>query len=108
VWVDLAVEALLRAANCGSLGPINVSSGVGTSLLDLAERIRLVTGTSSLLDLQPARPAEVTRFVADVTRMNTILGLNPDADPLGHLDDLVHGGITAGTIHEATRQVPSD
>ena len=32
VWVDLAVEALLRAAGCGTFGPINIASGVGTAL----------------------------------------------------------------------------
>ena len=40
VWVDQVVEALIRAAATdGSLPPINVGSGTGTPILQLAKRI---------------------------------------------------------------------
>ena len=34
------------------------------------------------MELLPARSVEVTRFVADVTRMREVLGLAPPSDPL--------------------------
>ena len=40
VWIDQVVEALLRASSAAIVGqPINVGSGQGTPILDLAERI---------------------------------------------------------------------
>jgi UDP-glucose 4-epimerase len=90
IWVDVVVEALLRAAEIEALpDPVNVGSGTGTAITDLAGRIIAVTETSSSVALLPAREEEVVRFVADTTRMRTVLGLTPPADPLGHLALLV-------------------
>lgn len=97
VWVGLVVEALLRAAGADIVGvPINVGSGTGTPILDLARRILAVTGSSSDLIVTPARHAEVTRFVADVDRLHEHLGLVPDADPLLHLPELVTAPVGRG------------
>jgi nucleoside-diphosphate-sugar epimerase len=99
IWVDTVVQALLCAADVDIVGqPINVGSGQGTPILTLAERILGLVGSSSRLDLQPARSAEVARFTAQVTRMRDLLGLEPPADPLAGLTVLVdlyrkHGHI---------------
>jgi UDP-glucose 4-epimerase len=89
VPVGLVVEALRRAAK-RSLGgqPLNVGSGVGTTLYDLAARIQALSGAAVGLRVLPARAVEVTRFVADVSRMRALLGLEPPADPLVALPDL--------------------
>jgi nucleoside-diphosphate-sugar epimerase len=87
VWIDLVVEALVRFATADIVGtPINVGSGTGTPLLALADRIlalvpptltRLALGGPSRWNVQPARPVEVTRFVANVDRMRRLLDLKP-------------------------------
>jgi nucleoside-diphosphate-sugar epimerase len=83
VPVRLAVQALLRAADAQIVGqPVNVGSGEGTPLLALAQRIIEVTGSTSEVRILPSRGAEVRRFVADVERMRTVLGLQPPPDPL--------------------------
>jgi UDP-glucose 4-epimerase len=89
VPVDLVVEGLLRAGNV-SLGarPVNVGSGTGTSLRALATRVRDLPGVDLGLRILPARSVEVTRYVADVTRMRALLGLEPPVDPLEALSDL--------------------
>jgi nucleoside-diphosphate-sugar epimerase len=89
VPVGLVVEALRRAAE-RSLGgqPLNVGSGVGTTLYDLAARIQALSGAAVGLRVLPARAVEVTRFVADVSRMRALLGLEPPSDPLVALPDL--------------------
>jgi UDP-glucose 4-epimerase len=98
VWVDLVVEALMRAATADIVGlPINVGSGSGTPILDLARRILAITGSASHISPAPARHAEVTRFVADVTRLRERLDLIPDADPLEHLTELVATPVGRGT-----------
>ena len=83
VPVDLVVAALRRAAEV-SLGGrvVNVGSGVGTPLRDLANRIARLPSREVGLRVAPARAIEVTRFVADVARMRGLLGLAPPTDPL--------------------------
>ena len=96
VWVGDAVEALVRAASREeALPPINVASGTGTKIVDLARRISRVTGGHGQLKLLPARPVEVTRFVASVDRMREILGIEPPLDPLAHLSSLVAAPVLA-------------
>ncbi len=83
VTVALVVAALRRAAEV-SLGGrvVNVGSGVGTPLRDLADRIVRLPSREVGLRVAPARSIEVTRFVADVARMRDLLDLAPPADPL--------------------------
>jgi nucleoside-diphosphate-sugar epimerase len=68
---------------------------MGTPIKDLAARILEVTGSGSALHIVPARAAEVTCFTADVTRMRDLLGLEPPADPLMYLPEMVNGKVTA-------------
>lgn len=89
VWVGIAVEALVRASQCNDLGPINIANGHGTSLRELVALIRDVTSTDAQVSVQPARAAEVTRFVADIGRMQRLLNLNPEERPLSHLIELI-------------------
>jgi UDP-glucose 4-epimerase len=94
LWIDYAVDALVRAAaGDGSLPPINVASGTGTKIIDLARRIvRLVEGRSQIKMLPPDERG-VTRFVANVQRMREMLRLDPPLDPLAHLPDLLPPGL---------------
>jgi len=83
VPVDLVVAALRRAAEVSLAGRVlNVGSGVGTPLRDLADQIARLPSREVGLRVAPARSIEVTRFVADVARMRDLLGLAPPADPL--------------------------
>jgi len=89
VRVEQVVEALRRAGDKALGGqPINVGSGVGTSLRELAARVQALPGVAVALNALPARSIEVTRFVADVALMRTVLGLTPPADALEGLADL--------------------
>ncbi len=90
VWVGHAVEALLRVAKLdGPVPPINIGSGTGTRIVDLARRISRLSEAHGRLNLQPARSVEVTRFIANVERMRQLLKIEPPLDPLGQLESLV-------------------
>jgi len=90
VWVGQVVDALLRTSELeGPTPPINIGSGTGTRIVDLARRIRLLAGSHSQLQLVPARAVEVVQYVARVDRMRQLLSLEPPADPLGFLPELV-------------------
>jgi UDP-glucose 4-epimerase len=89
VWVGQVVQALLRAAQVpGPLPAINVGSGTGTRIVDLARRIRRLQGGRGRIVLLPARPIEVTRYIANVERMQQMLGVRAPEDPLTHVDGL--------------------
>jgi UDP-glucose 4-epimerase len=85
VWIARAVEAMLAAANCREQDAVNVGSGVGIPLPELAQRIIAMTGGHSTVRRLPSRSPEVVRFVADVSRMREVLGVTPDEDPLAGL-----------------------
>ncbi len=56
IWIDVVIEALIRAAALELKGqPINVGSGQGTPILELAQRIIDLCGSGSKVDIQPAR-----------------------------------------------------
>jgi UDP-glucose 4-epimerase len=96
VWVDQVVDAMLSAAaSDGALPPINVGSGTGTKLMDLARRIRLLSGGRGQIQIVSARPMEVVQYVARIDRMRQLLGIEPPADPLFNLDKLVPSPVAA-------------
>jgi UDP-glucose 4-epimerase len=88
LWVGTAVTSLLFAAEHDLPGPVNIGSGKGTKILELADRVLSVCGGSSRVVKTPAREIEVAKFVADIAVMKS-LGLTPEADPLEHLPELV-------------------
>ncbi len=87
-WVGHAVRALIAAADSPNEGPINVGSGQGVALPNLAERVVKLTGSRSAVRRCPAREVEVVRFVADVGKMRRLLGVDPPPDPLDSLPSL--------------------
>jgi UDP-glucose 4-epimerase len=89
VLVRYAVAALIATAESDFFGPVNVATGRGTSLLDLALKILSVTLSNSRTVIEPPRSAEVVQFVADVSRMKHLLKIDPPADPLLGLAEMV-------------------
>jgi nucleoside-diphosphate-sugar epimerase len=91
VPVDTVVACFLRALERGPLdGPVNVGSGRTTTLHELARRIVAAFASTSTVTVHPPRGPEVTRYCADVTRMRTVLGVEPPDDPLARLAE--YGG----------------
>jgi nucleoside-diphosphate-sugar epimerase len=96
VWVEQVVEALVQAAAAESpLPPINIGTGTGTRITDLARRIRLLTGGRGQVKIVPARAVEVVQFVARVDRMRQLLRIEPPSDPLLYLPQLVPSPVGA-------------
>jgi UDP-glucose 4-epimerase len=90
VWVGNVVEALVRAGELdGSVPPINIGSGTGTRIIDLARRIARLAECQPKIQFEPARPMEVTRMIANVERMREILLIDPPLDPLANLTELL-------------------
>jgi UDP-glucose 4-epimerase len=89
VWISHVLDALAKAGTLdGPLPPINVGSGTGTRIVDLARRIARLADGQPHIQLLPARSVEVTRFIANVDRMRQYLRIEPPLDPLGNVADL--------------------
>jgi len=87
---DARACTLLRGGELeGSSPPINIGSGTGTRILDLARRVARLAECQPKIQLEPARPMEVTRLIANVERMREILLIDPPLDPLANLTELL-------------------
>ncbi len=84
----------------GSIGLINVGSGKGTTIAELARRVIDVTGSRSKIEIEPSREIEVSRFIADVSRARQVLGLTVPEDPLHHLPSMI-STLNAGNPSQA-------
>jgi nucleoside-diphosphate-sugar epimerase len=86
VPVATVVEAVLRLLELGPTGaPINVGSGRPTTLRELATRVLADVRADAGIEIRPPRAIEVTRFVADTTRLKNVLGVSSPEDPLAGL-----------------------
>jgi len=90
IWVGDVVRSLIAAASAErTLPPINVASGTGTKILDLARRIAQLSSSGAEIRIEPRRSIEVVRFVASTDRMSQFLAVEPPADPLSHLAGMI-------------------
>ncbi len=90
IWVGDVARAIVHAADAEvQLPPINVASGTGTKILDLARRIAHLSGTGAEVRVVPRRSIEVMRFVGSTDRMSQFLGVAPAPDPLSHLVGMI-------------------
>jgi UDP-glucose 4-epimerase len=96
IWVGDVVQAMLRAAAVDvALPPINVASGTGTKIGDLARRISRLAESRADTRVVPRRSIEVMRFIGATDRMTQLLGVTPAPDPLSHLPEMVRTLATA-------------
>jgi UDP-glucose 4-epimerase len=66
VYVADVVDALLAMEGAEEPGPVNVGTGVETSVLELAERVGTAVGRDDFEpEMAPARPGEIERTVLD-------------------------------------------
>ncbi|MEQ1948417.1 MAG: SDR family NAD(P)-dependent oxidoreductase [Bryobacteraceae bacterium] len=104
LWVGTAVEALVNAVRLPDarsentlgpnvLGPINIGSGKGTTVAELARRVVEATGSRSKIEIAPPREIEVSRFIAGLDEARRLLGLEPPVDPLYALPEMIRAEL---------------
>jgi nucleoside-diphosphate-sugar epimerase len=97
VWIGTVVDALVKAGlgRRSIRGPVNVGSGKGVTIAELARRVVQLSGSSSPVRIVPEREQEVGRFVADITRGKRVLGIEEPDDSLWGLAEMLAGRSTA-------------
>lgn len=81
-YVDDCVEGVFRGLEWlldgGAGGTLNLATGRGVSLVDLARVIGTAVGEKPLIAIGPTQTGEITRYVADITAINELLGYRPE------------------------------
>lgn len=78
LYVRDAAEAIVRAIDLEhDLEPINVGTGVGTRISELAELLRDLTGFNGRVEWDTSKPNGARRKVLDIGRMKKKLGWTP-------------------------------
>lgn len=72
VHVDDVVSAVLAAVDQGADGPLNICTGVGTSMRELAELFTATAGYRPAFELHPEQPSGVAYRVGDPSRLHEI------------------------------------
>jgi UDP-glucose 4-epimerase len=92
LWIENALDVLVRAArDPGPCQPVNVGSGKGIRVNDLARRVCGLTGQKSVIHVVNQRKPEVGNFIADVTAARKRFGLKCPVDPLEYLPLVIRG-----------------
>ena len=77
VYISDVVDAILKAIGKPAKAALNIGSGKGTSLQELARMANARFGNRSSVRVLPPRGGEVDRFVADVSKAEKMLGWKP-------------------------------
>jgi len=80
MYVDDAAEACYRLAMTDYEGRLNVGTGIGTTIKELAELTAKHTGFQGEVRWDPDKPDGVLRKVLDVNKMKEVLGWEPPHD----------------------------
>jgi len=91
LWIGDLLDVLCKASICPCPeGAVNVGSGEGVNLVDLAERISALTGNRSVVQVTEERAPEVGRYVADVGLARKLYDLHCPEDAIEHLPAVVN------------------
>jgi UDP-glucose 4-epimerase len=90
LWIDDLLDVLVKASTCPCpKDAVNVGSGKGVNLVDLAERVAALTGNRSKVQVIEERAPEVGRYVADVGVARKLFDLHCPEDAVEHLPAVV-------------------
>lgn len=82
-YIDDAVSGVVRCVERFDLvanDVFNIASGEGTSIIELAERVKAKLHRSNRITVKENRVGEVTEFVADISKAKARLGYQPETD----------------------------
>ena len=83
VWIETVLDALVTLGTGPYVPqPLNIGSGVGTTIVELANRVVAAARSASTVTVLPQREGEVMRFVADPQAAVQAIGLAVPEDPL--------------------------
>lgn len=80
-YVDDLVEGMIRMMECdGFIGPVNLGNPIETTILEFAERIIRLTGSSSKIVYKPLPADDPQQRQPDISLARTMLGWEPTVE----------------------------
>lgn len=76
-YVSDLVDGIVRLSKSDEVLPVNIGNPVEWTILECAEEVRRVTGSSSKIVFRPLPQDDPTRRRPDITRARTLLGWEP-------------------------------
>ena len=94
ISIEIVIETLLQSINNKKAvnRPVNVGSGIGTSLFHLADNIRALTNSNSAIKIIEAREAEVVKYVANTKLFKDIFNITLPENPLYFIKQMTAAG----------------
>ena len=89
VFVADVIDALIKAQNV-SCEVMNIGSGKGIKLTELAEIVRRLTGSNSRIIVKKPLRGEVIRYIADINRAIRLLDWRPKVDLIKGLECIIN------------------
>jgi GDP-L-fucose synthase len=77
IYVGDAAEGIVRLLESSYVEPLNIGTGIGTSIKELSELVARFTGFRGEIVWDASKPDGVGRKVLDVTRMKRVLNWEP-------------------------------
>jgi len=91
IYISDVVEAFIKALNANETNlTLNIGSGVGTKILELAKLIRDMVGGHGEIIIKEARKGEVERFVSDIKKAREVLRWEPKTALKDGIKELLH------------------
>ncbi len=102
-YVDDCITGICRGIDALVSGKvrnqtINLAYGQGNTLLDAVNIISLALNKSPKVTYEPARPGEVMRYVADITKARQVLGYDPQTPLSGGIPKSIRWSREHGDI----------
>ncbi|MCC6004031.1 MAG: SDR family NAD(P)-dependent oxidoreductase [Thermofilum sp.] len=81
IYISDVVSAFIKALEMNERNLIlNIGSGIGTKLIDLAKLIKNIISSNSRIIIKETRNGEVEEFIADISKIRSILKWQPEID----------------------------
>jgi len=78
IYISDVVEAFIKALNANEMNlTLNIGSGVGTKILELAKLIQDMVGGRGGIIIKKTRKGEIERFVSDIKKAREVLRWEP-------------------------------
>ena len=78
VYVDDVADAICQLVmNNVDVDIVNVGSGLGNSVAEVVDTISALTGTTPLLERQPASKHDVQSIILDITKLKSLIDYRP-------------------------------
>lgn len=91
IAIEIVAETFIQTMNSSKVlnDPINVGSGKGTTLFELAQRLKGLLATQGKIIVDPPRKIEVVRYTADIRRFRSIFDIPIPDDALYYLPVMI-------------------